>query len=98
MQWTEFVGGNVVLTIPSKWQKRFNASGIDPLPRMDVPVDGRIIESLLKFKEFRRAYEPDGMTPEEFDMYGATRRTLSQFLSGYAELLSIIRGIMIPAV
>lgn len=96
MQWTEFVGGEVVLTIPAKWQKRFNASGIDPKPRMDVPVDGKILDALMAIGEFRRAYEADGMRPEEFDMYGATRRTLAQFLGGYAELLAIIRGIMLP--
>lgn len=98
MQWTEFVGGDVVLTIPSKWQKRFNASGIDPQPRMDVPVDEKVVEALMRIGEFRRAYRADGMQPAEFDMYGATRRTLTQFLAGYAELVSIIRGIMIPAV
>lgn len=98
MQWTEFVGGDVVLTIPYGWQKRFNASGIDPTPRMDEPVDRRILEGLLKIKEFRRAYEPDGMKAEEFDGFGATRRTLSQFLGGYASLLEIIRDLMIPPV
>ncbi|MCC8179998.1 MAG: transaldolase [Planctomycetes bacterium] len=97
MQWTEFVGGDVILTIPYKWQRRFNASGIDPVPRMDVPVDAKILEGLLRIGEFRRAYEPDGMRIDEFDSFGATRRTLDQFLSGYAELLAIIRGFMLPA-
>ncbi len=97
MQWTEFVGGKVILTIPYKWQKRFNASGIDPLPRMDDPVDARILEGLLKLEGFRRAYEPDGLKPEEFDGFGSTRRTLTQFLAGYAELVAIIRGFMIPS-
>ena len=95
MHWSEFVGGDVVLTIPYKWQKRFNASGIDPIPRMDAPVDAKILDSLLTLADFRRAYEPDGMQPKEFDKYGSTRRTLNQFLSGYAELLTIIRGFMV---
>ncbi len=95
MQWTEFVGGDVVLTIPYKWQKRFNASGIDPQPRIDVPVDKKILNELLKLKEFRRGYEPDGMKAEEFADYGATRRTLTQFLGGYAELLEIIRPFIV---
>jgi transaldolase len=29
--------------------------------------------------EFVRAYEPDGMQPEEFIGFGATQRTLAQF-------------------
>ena len=97
MQWTEFVGGDVILTITSGWQKRFNASGIDPEPRMDIPVDPKILKELVKLKEFVRAYEPDGMKEEEFEFYGSTRRTLTQFLGGYAELMNVIRGFMIKA-
>ena len=42
LHWTELVGGDVVLTIPHAWQVRFNASGIDPKSRIDVPVDTRL--------------------------------------------------------
>ncbi|MDR3210791.1 MAG: transaldolase [Planctomycetota bacterium] len=98
MQWTEFVGGDVVLTITSKWQKVFNASGIDPQPRMDVPVEKKILDALLKINEFRRGYEADGLSAAEFADYGATRRTLTQFLGGYASLLEIIRGFMVKPV
>jgi transaldolase len=35
------------------------------------------------------------MSVEEFDAFGATSRTLLQFLGGYDELTAIIRGIMI---
>lgn len=44
----------------------------------EVPVD--VIERLLKIKEFRRAYEPDGMAEEDFITYGPTNRTLTQFI------------------
>ena len=96
MQWSEFVGGDVVLTITAPWQKTINNSGIDPTPRMDVPVDPKIVDALLKyFPDFRRAYEPDGMKAEEFVDFGATKQTLTQFLGGYAGLLETIRGFMI---
>ncbi len=99
MQWSEFVGGDVVLTITSDWQENINKSGIDPTPRMDVPVDPKILGALQKyFPEFNRAYEPDGMKESEFDDFGATKRTLTQFLGGYAGLLEVIRGFMIPNV
>ncbi len=98
MQWSEFVGGDVVLTITSEWQDVINKSGIDPTPRMDIPVDQKIIDQLLKyFPEFRRAYEPDGMKPENFVSYGSTQRTLTQFLGGYASLLETIRGFMVKS-
>jgi transaldolase len=99
MQWSEFVGGDVVLTITSDWQEKINKSGIDPTPRMDVPVDGKILDTLHKyFPEFNRAFEPDGMRESEFDDFGSTRRTLLQFLGGYADLLGVIREFMVKPV
>ncbi len=99
MQWSEFVGGDVVLTITADWQANINKSGIDPTPRMDIPVDAKILETLHKhFPEFNRAFEGDGMKESEFADFGATKRTLTQFLGGYADLLGVIRGFMIPNV
>jgi transaldolase len=95
--WSEFIGGDVVVTIPYKWQKRFNNSDVEVVPRMDKPVDPEIIEELSrKFPDFVRAYKEDGMKPEEFTSYGASARTLRQFLSGYADFLETIRGFMVP--
>jgi transaldolase len=97
LQWTEFVGGDLVLSPPFSWQQRFQASGIDPEARIDTPVDARIIEALSTMPEFRKAYDVDGMTPEQFDDFGATRRTLRQFLEADEELDQIVRDILIPA-
>ncbi|MGV8908797.1 MAG: transaldolase family protein [Propionicimonas sp.] len=97
LQWTEFVGGDLVLSPPFGFQQRFQASGIDPEPRMDIPVDPRIIEALSTMPEFRKAYDVDGMTPAEFASFGATRKTLRQFLGADEELDQIVRDILIPA-
>jgi transaldolase len=97
LHWTELVGGDVVLTMTYPWQKRFNATDIKPLPRMDKPVDPAIVGELYtKFPDFRRAYDEDGMAVEEFDAYGATRRTLRQFLKAYADLAGTMRDLMCP--
>lgn len=97
MHWSEFIGGEVVLTIPCGWQKKFNCSDIEVIPRMDNPVDSRILNELLnKFEDFRKAYYEDGLTIDEFDTYGATARTLRGFIKGYEELLGIIRDFMLP--
>jgi len=97
MQWSEFIGGDVVLTIPIEWQKRFNASDIVVKPRMDNPVDLNIVKELeKKFPDFRRAYEPDGLKNGDFDSFGPNRRTLRQFLAGYDDLVRIIRDFMVP--
>ncbi len=97
LHWTELVGGEVSLTIPYAWQVRFNASGIDPVARMQDPVDPAIIAELMeKLPDFRRAYEPEGLTPAEFDTYGATVRTLRGFIKAYHDLQAAIRDIVLP--
>ena len=98
MHWSEFVGGNVVVSPPFAWQTRFQASGIDPVDRMHVPVDPRIVTTLYsQLPEFRRAYDVDGLTPAEFAEYGATRKTLRQFLEADEELDRIVRDVLLPA-
>ena len=95
--WSEFIGGDIVVTLTQQWQKRLNSSDIEVIPRMDNPVDEQIIEALSeKFHDFRRAYADNGMSVDEFDAYGATRQTLRQFLSGYEDLTGIIRELMLP--
>lgn len=96
-QWSQFIGADMVLTIPYKWAKRFNGSGIPVEARVDRPVDPAIIAGLKeKFPDFTKMYEPDGMKLEDFDELGATRRTLRQFAEGYANLCALIRDFMIP--
>jgi transaldolase len=96
-EWTELVGGDLVLSPPFGWGKKFNESDFDPLPRIHVPVDPEIIASLEQIEDFRRAYEPDGMTPAEFDTFGATLKTLRQFLAADEELDQLVRDVITPA-
>ncbi len=98
LHWSEFIGGDVILTIPYKWQLRFNASDIEVKERMDDPVDQAIIDGLYNhIPDFRRAYDEDGMTVEEFDAYGATVRTLRGFIASYHALIALIReDFMLP--
>ena len=64
---------------------------------MDQPVNPAIVEELQKkFMDFRRAFDEKGMTPAEFDDYGATRRTLRQFCKAVDDLAALIRDQMIP--
>jgi transaldolase len=97
MHWSEFIGGNVVISPPYAWQVRYNASDISAEPRIDNPVDPKIVTELLKrFPDFRRAYEENGMTVEEFDGFGATVRTLRQFIAACSDLSALIRDFMLP--
>jgi transaldolase len=97
LHWTEFVGGDVTLTIPWEWQVKFNLSDVKPTPRMDVPVDKEIVTALYSsIPEFRRAFDADGMTVAEFDTFGATVRTLRTFIEGWHSFVGIIRDFMLP--
>ncbi len=97
LQWTEVVGGDIVISPPFGWQEQFEASGHDPEPRIDKPVDAHILAELHTIPDFVRAYEVDGMTPEEFDTFGATLKTLRQVLQADAELDAIVRDVLVPA-
>jgi transaldolase len=97
MHWSELIGGDVVISPPHSWQVRFNASDIPVMPRIDKPVDPAILEQLQRyFPDFRRASTEGGLSAEEFDTFGATRRTLRQFLAGVAELDALVRDVMLP--
>jgi transaldolase len=98
LHWSELIGGDIVLTIPYKWQKLFNASDIRVEPRFDHEVPAEIVAELYeRLPEFRRAYDADGMTVDEFDGFGATVRTLRQFIGSYQDLVAVIRDFMLPS-
>ena len=98
LHWSELIGGDVILTIPSKWQKLFNSSEVQVRDRIDDAVAPEIVAELYdRVPDFRKAYDEDGMTVEEFDTYGATVRTLRGFIASYHELTRVIReDFMLP--
>lgn len=97
LHWTELAGGDVILTIPYVWQKRFNASGIEPRPRFHEPVAPAIVTELAaRFPDFRRAYDERGLTLDELDDFGPVRRTLRSFVKAYYDLLGVVRDVMLP--
>jgi transaldolase len=97
LHWTELVGGDIVMTMPHAWQVRFNASGLVPEPRIDEPVAPAIVDDLCRrIPDFVRAYEPDGLTVDDFASYGATVRTLRSFIAGYHDLQAAVRDVMLP--
>ncbi|MEE8440379.1 MAG: transaldolase family protein [Spirochaetia bacterium] len=95
--WSEFIGGDVIVTIPYKWAVRFNGSDVTVKERMNTPVDPAIVKGLSdKFEDFVKAYEPDGMSSAELDSYGATVRTLRGFVQSYVDLCGVVRDFMLP--
>ncbi|NUR56914.1 MAG: transaldolase [Acidobacteria bacterium] len=96
MHWSEFIGGDVVISPPYKWQQRFNASDVEVAPRIDRPVDAAVVAALMKFPDFVRAFTEDGLAVEEFDTFPPTRRTLRQFIGACHDLDAQIRDLMLP--
>jgi transaldolase len=76
---TELAGGELILSIHPKYQDLILQAGAPPEQRIDAEVNPKAIEQLRKIPEFVRAFEPDGMAPEEFITFGVTQKTLTQF-------------------
>jgi len=95
--WSEFIGGELIVSMPYEWQLQANASDIEVRERMSVPVDSQITEAMYeKIPDFRRAYDKDGMSVDEFDDYGATVRTLRGFIGSAHDLMAEVRNFMLP--
>ena len=97
LHWSELIGGNIIHTIPYKWQVRYNSSDVEIKDTVNEEEDPAMIEELSrKFGDFKKAYDPYGIEIEDFDIFGATARTMRGFIGGYNQLVDIIRDLMIP--
>lgn len=95
--WAALIGGDVILTIPYSWQLKINNSEIEVKERMQDPVESDYVTELYeKLEEFRKAYDKDGLSIEEFDQYGASVRTLRGFIESVHDLAGVIRDFMLP--
>jgi len=78
-------GGNLIMSIHPIYQKLLLAPGVPRQIRIEESIDAAVVRRLQTIPEFVRAYEPDGMKPQDFITYGVTQRTLSQFcFAGWA--------------
>ena len=97
MHWSQLIGADAVISPPSAWQRRFNASDVEVRPRIDDPVDPNVVDQLLThFADFGRAYSEDGLSVEEFDSFAPTVRTLRQFIAACTDLDGLVRDVMLP--
>ena len=48
------------------------------------------------FPDFVRAYEPDGLSVDDFDTFPPTVRTLRQFVGSYHDLLHAVNDALLP--
>lgn len=93
--WSQLIGGDLSMTIPFNWHKKLNSSDIEVKSRIDEPVSKEYLDELGKISEFGKSFDEHGMEPDEFEKYGGFRATVSGFISGYDDLLKLVRGYMI---
>jgi transaldolase len=99
LQWSEFQGGDLVVSPPFQWTKDINDNAFPFRPdAIDDEVPAHIVDALRRATpEFARGHDVDGMTIDEFDRFGATVKTLRQFLDADAKLDALVRDIIVPA-
>lgn len=76
----EMAGARMIFSIAPKIAQLV-AKDAPQEERVNVPVDQAVIDRLMTMPEFRKAYLEDGMTQDEFMAYGATNRTIDQFIN-----------------
>ena len=79
------------MSIAPAFQEIFVTRDLPREERIDQPIPDDVIERLCRMPEFVRAYEPDGMAATEFVGFGATQRTLSQFVEAGWKLMENYR-------
>jgi transaldolase len=93
-QVTEISGGLFEMTIHPKIQDLLieadRKGEIKREKRIGAPVDDAAVERVARaLPEFARAYEPEGLSIDEFDAYGGVTMTLNGFDKGWQQLLSL---------
>lgn len=90
--WSQFIGADMIMTIPHKWQVAIGESDVDVIARIDNEVPKAILDELGTLPEFMEAYEEGVQTCEDFDSYKLLHSVTVDFLAGYDEFVRIVRA------
>ncbi|MCI8559330.1 MAG: hypothetical protein HFI19_16565 [Lachnospiraceae bacterium] len=84
---TALSGGKVIFSMTTRVQDMVLEANPECKEHINEPVADDIMEKLLQIPEFVRAYEIDGMNPQEFITFGVMQKMLSQFMeTGWSPL------------
>jgi transaldolase len=87
---TEVAGADLVLSVPPKILASLLDNNIPQEEKIGKKPDLKAIDKLMKLSEFRKAYELNGLKPEDFICFGLTQKTLGQFVhAGWGKLESV---------
>ena len=76
---SELAGGDFVMSIAPGIASQLMDND-EYVEKYDRPVAPAILDRLNDMSEFRKAYEPDGMSVNDFITFGSCNRTLDQFV------------------
>jgi transaldolase len=86
---TEFVGGDFHVTINWSTAREIMDTDIPVVPHIDAEASAEVVEELRrKLSDFRKAYDDDGLSPEEFQAFGPVQHFRNEFIKGYNHLVS----------
>lgn len=94
--WEAFLGGDLIMTIPYKWQVRFDRCDVPVEDNMSRPVPPELLDRLLSLPPFRQAWEEEAIAPEAFEQFGPVVQTLRYFQSSYDRAVAKMRTAMLP--
>lgn len=95
--WLDFLGGDLILTMPRRIQNIVDAYEAPVESRIDLPVPQAAIDELLeKVPHYRQAYVEGAMQPEEFEHFVPFVRTARFFMQTYDRAVQIVREVMLP--
>jgi len=80
-----------------RMQRRYNASDIEVIPRIDKPVDAKIVDTLLKkFPDFERGLHGGWLVPWGIRYLWRHAENFEGFIASCAEMNGMIRDIILP--
>jgi len=86
----ELAGADIRFSIHPKIQGLILQESPDTREKIAGEIPRKAIGELMSMGEFVKAYEPDGMRPEEFIAYGVTQKTLAQFADAWNVIESFV--------
>ena len=89
---TEFVGGDVHVTLNWNTIKELNDANGPVISRIDIETPQEVIDELCKkLPYFQKAYYEDGLTYKEFKKFAPLQQFRNSFLKGWDHLLKEIK-------
>ncbi|MFV0381835.1 MAG: transaldolase family protein [Breznakia sp.] len=95
LHYSQFFGDDIIMTIPLKWQKRFDASDIKVEETISKSVDEVIMKELKKLTPFNLAIEKGSLSIDEFDSFPPVVLTLRYFTQCYEDALAALKDIIL---